>query len=263
MDVAKTCSIEDCDNPSRARGWCTKHYQRWQQHGDAQAAVINKPADGEPLAYFNAHVDIETDDCIEWPYGTNSRGYGVVYLASQPIYVHVLACERRHGARPAGMEVTHAPGTCHNRRCFNPRHLAWDTPSVNNSTHKEIDGTLAIGEKNPRARLTNTQVEQVRARWESGGRITKRDLAAEFGVSEMTIGRALRGESWRQTDYVAPPRRRLDGLTEDNLREIRTRYAAGATQKTLATEYGVGQSQISRIVRGWVGGKPTQPPTVS
>lgn len=30
----RTCSIEDCDDPVCARGWCSKHYQAWKRHGD-------------------------------------------------------------------------------------------------------------------------------------------------------------------------------------------------------------------------------------
>ncbi|MBT1630442.1 hypothetical protein [Curtobacterium flaccumfaciens] len=29
-----TCSIDGCDKPVRARGWCTTHHQRWRVHGD-------------------------------------------------------------------------------------------------------------------------------------------------------------------------------------------------------------------------------------
>lgn len=28
------CSIDGCENPSRARTWCNKHYLIWQNHGD-------------------------------------------------------------------------------------------------------------------------------------------------------------------------------------------------------------------------------------
>jgi len=28
------CAVEGCERPSRARGWCAKHYQRWRVHGD-------------------------------------------------------------------------------------------------------------------------------------------------------------------------------------------------------------------------------------
>lgn len=30
----RTCLIQDCENPSRARGWCQKHYDAWYRHGD-------------------------------------------------------------------------------------------------------------------------------------------------------------------------------------------------------------------------------------
>lgn len=28
------CSIDGCETESRSRGWCFKHYQRWNNHGD-------------------------------------------------------------------------------------------------------------------------------------------------------------------------------------------------------------------------------------
>lgn len=29
-----TCSIDDCENPRHARGWCSKHYGAWRHYGD-------------------------------------------------------------------------------------------------------------------------------------------------------------------------------------------------------------------------------------
>lgn len=41
------CSIEGCDQPIQARGWCSKHYSRWYTHGDpeklAESIVNPKP----------------------------------------------------------------------------------------------------------------------------------------------------------------------------------------------------------------------------
>lgn len=28
------CTVEDCEKPSSARGWCKKHYSRWFRYGD-------------------------------------------------------------------------------------------------------------------------------------------------------------------------------------------------------------------------------------
>lgn len=33
----RTCSVDGCDDPHLARGWCRTHYQRWRKHGDPLA----------------------------------------------------------------------------------------------------------------------------------------------------------------------------------------------------------------------------------
>ena len=37
MKTTQKCSIPQCDNPVRARGWCAKHHARWVRHGNPTA----------------------------------------------------------------------------------------------------------------------------------------------------------------------------------------------------------------------------------
>lgn len=60
-----TCSIEGCDRPSRARGWCKLHYRRWETFGDAYA---------QPKGYRKRYAVLERDEqgrkfcgnCSQW-----------------------------------------------------------------------------------------------------------------------------------------------------------------------------------------------------
>lgn len=45
MKTTQTCTIEDCEKPQRARGWCVTHYWRWSQHGDPRKLVKLPPND--------------------------------------------------------------------------------------------------------------------------------------------------------------------------------------------------------------------------
>lgn len=35
-----TCSVEGCEKPVRARGWCGRHYVRWLKHGDPTTLLL-------------------------------------------------------------------------------------------------------------------------------------------------------------------------------------------------------------------------------
>ena len=86
------------------------------------------------MAYFEAMLLVETDECILWPY-TVSAGYGQVWVDGIYIGVHVLACTRTFGACPPDkQEVAH---WCRRQKaCFNPRHLRWATYVENMADRK-------------------------------------------------------------------------------------------------------------------------------
>lgn len=61
-----------------------------------------------------------------------------------------------------------------------------------------------------------------------------------------------RGRGGHQGDYPSGERARAARLTDEQIARMRAQRADGALQKDLAREYGIGQSHVSRIVRGLV-----------
>lgn len=135
---------------------------------------------------------METDDCIIWPYAkAGQRKYGQVHVKGNKAYAHELALSYRIGPRPPGMYVLHGP--CGDPACMNYRHLRYGTPTQNNLDRRR-DNTSPIGERNPMAKLTESDILDIRRRFASGE--SQRRLAAAYEVSVMTINRAIRGETW-------------------------------------------------------------------
>src|SRR5262249_43796846 len=102
--------------------------------------------------------------------------------------------------------------------------------------------------------LTAEQVVEIRRRYAAGESQTA--LAPDFGVQQNTISTIVRGDAYRDVDGARKqalerrPRRGQRFFTDDDIRTIRARYAAGGvSQGQLAKEYDTGQTQISAIVR--------------
>ncbi len=188
-----TCKIPGCTALAFALDWCQRHYTRAYRHGGNPFG--GRVSQGEPLAYLEAQLAIVTDDCQLWPYA-KAQGYGVISLDGRNQQVHVIACERAHGPRPEGMEAAH--GSCHVRHCFNGRrHLSWKT-HAENEADKRRDGTLVTGERHPLAKLTETQVAEIRRRYAAGG-VFQHELAREFGVAQSNVSFIINHIGWRES----------------------------------------------------------------
>lgn len=60
------CSIEGCEKPVQARGWCSMHYKRWEEHGD-------------PLANFTrTRGECLVEGCSE---PAHAKGYCLVHYS--------------------------------------------------------------------------------------------------------------------------------------------------------------------------------------
>ena len=126
------CSIDGCDKPVRARGWCATHHHRWRVNGDPN--VVRGPNGGETRRFVEAALHSATDDCVLWGF---AKSYPHVRLNGKLERAHCVVCRQVHGEPPSPEhEVAH---NCGDRRCINPRHLRW-------ATHQEnMDDCVAHG----------------------------------------------------------------------------------------------------------------------
>jgi HNH endonuclease/NUMOD4 motif len=127
----------------------------------------------------------------------NSNGYPRVTLVEgrrrRHRLVHRLVMEMFVGPCPARMEINHIDGDKTNNRLDN---LEYCTHKENMSParHKGADKirVAQLGERNSSAKLSDQQVEEIKALYATG-EWTYRALAARFGVGQSTIGDCIRG----------------------------------------------------------------------
>ena len=164
---------------------------------------------------------------------------------------HRLVLEVFVGPCPPGMQVRHLNGIKTDNRLEN---LIWGTHEENCQDNRDL-GAYHKGERHHRAKLTEADVRDIRRRYAAGG-VTLDELAAEFGVGMANIYMITSRRSWKHVDDQVTPvahdrgeRHPRAKLTEADVRAIRVRYAAGGvTQKRLADEFGVTESNIKLII---------------
>jgi hypothetical protein len=196
----KACLIDGCNGdahaPGSARGWCTKHYQRWQSHGDPLTTKFDPQQTKRINAWLEQHADYAGDDCLKWPFRVNDHGRGMVTLAGVQMTAPRAMCTLAHGKPPTPEhETAHNCGKGH-EGCINPRHLRWDT-AAGNQADKVLHGTIIRGEAVNTAKLTEDQVREIRR---IGSTMARKETAAMFEVSYWTIWEIQTRRSWAWLD---------------------------------------------------------------
>ncbi len=109
-------------------------------------------------------------------------------------YVHRLVALAFLGPGPDGYQVNHKDGNKQNSLLAN---LEYITVSANTLHAYHVLGVgHLVGTERWNAKLTDEKVRQIRARWRVGD-ISNRQIAAQYGVSEQTIGRIVNGFAWQ------------------------------------------------------------------
>lgn len=155
--------------------------------------------DAYDIAKFLALVSIPHNGryrCWTWEGFRDPKGYGGFNTSGRMERAHRFAALAFIG-QPPSAEEGHALHRCDNPSCVNPAHLFWGS-NADNVRDRENKGRGArfYGEAHPQCRLNVEKVHDIRRRWAAGG-VKQRDLAAEYGVSQMTIYRVIHQHNWK------------------------------------------------------------------
>ena len=139
----------------------------------------------------------DTNGYIMFSYGLPSGG-------TMKQRAHVAVATAFHGPKPEGsgrIQVRHLDNDKSNNRADN---LAWGTHKEN-AHDRVLAGTSAAGERSPWAKLTASEVVQIRAlaadKWidAAGTEWTEREVAEFFGVTVANIRLIVKRITWKAT----------------------------------------------------------------
>jgi len=161
--------------------------------------------------------------CWIWREVPTSGGYGIFSLNGKSIPAHRLSWILHFGEIPTGIEILHS---CDTRLCVNPYHLFQGTQgdNVRDCTKKKRNGK-SRGEDHPFSKLKDEQIALVVKRGQNGEKY--KNIAADLGISTISVGDILRGNSWKHLTGGVVVRRQRPRTTPEQFS-----LARGIFQKT-------------------------------
>ncbi|WP_367187472.1 HNH endonuclease signature motif containing protein [Phenylobacterium sp.] len=143
------------------------------------------------------------DEC--WLWSKRRERYGRLWLNGGSAYAHRASWEAHFGPIPDGLYVCHH---CDTPACWNPKHLFLGTAADNTQDAarkgrmgKGARGRSLPGEKNPSAKLTESDVSYIRS-----SSATLSTLAQELGVSTSLVHNVRTRKAWKHIPPDHNPR---------------------------------------------------------
>lgn len=146
----------------------------------------------DPLFRFESKFT-RGDGCWLWIASLDVAGYGKFWDGQKLVRASRFSYSAYVGPIPAGLCVLHR---CDAPQCVNPSHLFIGTLSDNTQDMLSKNRhNIPRGEQAGKAKLTESNVLEIRRRYAAGG-VTTRALALEFGVAASVIHGAIKGKYW-------------------------------------------------------------------
>ena len=130
--------------------------------------------------------------CWEWTGSRDRKGYGRIAatLAVRNLKAHRISYQLHVGPIPPGLSVLHK---CDNPGCVRPDHLFLGT-NADNMQDMISKGRGGLGERNPGARLTAADIEDIRKSRSRGESF--RSIAARLHVSPSCVHKVATKKTW-------------------------------------------------------------------
>lgn len=220
----------------------------------------------------NTDASSGPESCWTWTGTIGGNNYGVIGIGGRSYKAHRMAYECANGPIESGLVVRHK---CDNKLCVNPAHLEVGTVA-DNSRDMVTRGRSSKGSSRPDSILTDEIVATARRRYNTDLNTACKDLYKEYGVSQTTMLKALRGETWAHvSEPVAIMRRRRRSafrrkrigpcmkLNEQIVSDMRIEYRSGAKSMTeISKDRGISKQGARSAIRGLTWAYISEPPVV-